>query len=73
MFLTDKRSGHLVEVLDLHELMDPMKDTFKGRYNWGQELPDPERFSKADVRFESGEELPQCWVDVHYRDKELRR
>jgi hypothetical protein len=22
--------------------------------------------------FPSGEGLPRCWVDVHYRDKELR-
>ncbi|MBM4201779.1 MAG: acetyltransferase, partial [Gammaproteobacteria bacterium] len=25
-----------------------------------------------DLSFPSGEGLPRCWVDVHYRDKELR-
>jgi len=25
------------------------------------------------VVFPSGEPLPQCWVDIHYRDAEVRR
>lgn len=73
MFLTDTENGHLVEVLDWRALMDPSKTEFEGRYNWGEEMPDPEQFAKSSMRFESGEALPRCWTDLHYRDSELRR
>lgn len=72
MFLKEKDTGHLVEVLSLEELFDPMKSTFTGRLNIGEELPDPDQFNKAKVCFPSGEDLPRCWVDVHYRDDEIR-
>ncbi len=72
MFLKEKDTGHLVEVLNLEELFDPMKSTFTGRLNIGEELPDPDQFNKAKVCFPSGEDLPRCWVDVHYRDDEIR-
>ncbi len=71
MFLKEKGSKHLVEVLNLEELFDPMKPSFKGRLNIGEEMPEPDTFKKAQVRFPSGEDLPRCWVDVHYRDDEL--
>ena len=32
-----------------------------------------EKFNKADLVFLSGEELPRCWTDPHYRDSELTR
>jgi hypothetical protein len=73
MFLREKNTKHLVEVLDLDELFDPVKPAFSGRLNVGEEMPDPDRFIKADVCFPSGEALPRCWIDVHYRDDELRR
>ncbi|RMG54597.1 MAG: acetyltransferase [Gammaproteobacteria bacterium] len=72
MFLKERKSGHLIEVLDLESLIDPNVDRFRGRYNYGEDLPDPQDFAKADVVFPSGEPLPRCWVDVHYRDDELR-
>ncbi|HHJ12053.1 MAG TPA: acetyltransferase [Chromatiales bacterium] len=72
MFLKERKTGHLVEVLDLESLIDPNVDHFRGRYNYGEDLPDPEDFAKADVVFPSGEPLPRCWVDLHYRDDELR-
>lgn len=73
MFLREKESKHLVEVLDQEALFDPTRDAFTGRYNWGEDVPPPESFSKGKVVFCSGEPLPRCWVDVHYRDDELRR
>ena len=73
MFLRQKNTKHLVEVLDLDELFDPVKPAFRGRLNVGEEMPDPDTFIKADVCFPSGEALPRCWIDVHYRDDELRR
>ena len=71
MFLKEKKSGHLVEVVDIKELIDPMKPSFTGRYNWGEDVPDPEPFDKREVVFPSGEPLPRCWTDVHYRDSEI--
>jgi hypothetical protein len=72
MFLKEKNSKHLVEVLSLEELFDPMKATFKGRLNIGEEMPEADQFHKSEVSFPSGESLPRCWVDVHYRDDEIR-
>lgn len=73
MFLKDSTNGHLIEVLDATALFDPSETHFEGRYNWGEDLPDPEPFAKANVIFPSGEPLPQCWLDMHYRDPDLPR
>ncbi len=73
MFLKEKTSKHLVEVLKLDELFDPMKPAFTGRLNYGEDVPEPEMFSKSNICFPSGEDLPRCWIDVHYRDDELHR
>ena len=45
MFLKEKDSGELVEVLSLRDLTDPFHKTLIGRYNAGEELPDPKKFS----------------------------
>ncbi len=71
MFLKEKNTDHLVEVLDMATLIDPAETHFQGRYNWGQDLPDPEPFAKAALVFPSGEDLPRCWTDSHYRDEEI--
>jgi hypothetical protein len=73
MFLKESASGKLVEVLSLNDLFNPIHDGLVGRYNAGEELQDPEKFAKAGLVFLSGEALPRCWTDVHYRDNELRR
>lgn len=73
MFLKERESKHLVEVLSLDELFDPMKASLTGRLNVGEEMPEPEQFTKSTLCFPSGEALPRCWVDVHYRDDEIRR
>jgi len=73
MFVKQRSTGKLVEVLSLNDLFNPMHAHLVGRYNAGEELQDPDRFDKADLQFLSGEAFPRCWVDVHYRDKELHR
>ena len=73
MFLEEATTGHLVEVLDLHELMDPHRQELTGRYHYGQDLPEPESFAKSALVFPSGEPLPRCWRDAHYRDHDRPR
>jgi hypothetical protein len=73
MFLKRKTDGHLIEVLGVNDLANPNHKTVVGRLHYGEEMQDPESFAKADLLFPSGEGLPRCWVDVHYRDQELRK
>jgi hypothetical protein len=68
MYLKDKGNGDLVEVIGLDELFDPNLSAIKGRYHAGEEMPDTQRFNKADLQFPSGEALPRCWLDPGYRD-----
>jgi len=68
MLLKEKDTGHLIEVLEPKELFDPFSKTFTGRLNFGEDVPDPDQFDKASVEFPSGEALPRCWLDPHYRD-----
>ena len=70
MFLKHAASGKLVEVLSLMDLFNPNHETLVGRYHAGEELQDAEKFPKGELIFPSGEKLPQCWLDVHYRDAE---
>ncbi|HFD80277.1 MAG TPA: acetyltransferase [Gammaproteobacteria bacterium] len=67
MYLRDKKTGDLVEVLDIPAMVDPCVDTIKGRFHAGEELQDPATFAKADLEFPSGEALPRCWTDPDYR------
>ena len=73
MFLKDKNSEDLVEVLSLNDLFDPFCKYIVGRYQHGEERQDPENFVKSDLAFPSGEALPQCWLDAHYRESEMQR
>jgi hypothetical protein len=68
MFLKDRTSGDLVEVLSLQDLFDPFQVEVMGRYQQGEEVQDPEKLKKAELIFPSGEALPQSWIDPHYRD-----
>ncbi len=72
MFLKQISTGDMVEVLSLNDLFNPNRADLVGRYTAGEELQDPEKFAKADLKFPSGEALPVCWTDVHYRDAALR-
>jgi hypothetical protein len=73
MLLNHKKDGHMVEVLALHDLFNPVHARIVGRYHYGEEIQDPEYFDKSELLFLSGEPLPRCWLDVHYRDDELAR
>lgn len=68
MFLKQKKTEKLVEVLGMTDLFNPNHQAIVGRFHVGEEMQEPERFSKSDVCFPSGEELPRCWVDPHYRE-----
>jgi hypothetical protein len=71
MFLKVKKNNDLVEVLSMKDLFDPFVSDIVGRYQRGEEVQDPEKFAKPDLVFPSGEALPQCWVDAHYREDEM--
>ena len=73
MFLKEKSTGDLVEVLSVQDLFDPFCTDLVGRYQHGEERQDPEKFVKAELIFPSGEDLPKCWLDAHYRDSEMQR
>ena len=67
MFLKNKTNGDLAQVVELSELTDPNSTTVTVRYHAGEEAGEPVGLAKADLVFPSGEALPNCWVDAHYR------
>jgi hypothetical protein len=71
MLLKQQESGHLIEVLSLSDLFDPTLAQVVGRLDFGEELQDPEKYQKSELVFPSGEALPRCWLDLHYRDQEV--
>jgi len=73
MFLKEKKDGHLVEILSLGDLFNPTVTTVVGRLHYGDEMGEPDKFPKAELIFPSGEALPRYWLDIHYRDMELRK
>ena len=73
MLLRQKSSGHMVEVKNYINLIDLNIDEVMGQFQEGEEVQDPTAIKKQDLVFLSGEELPRCWRDPHYRDEELTR
>ena len=73
MLLKEKASGHIVEALNIIDLCDSARSSVRGRLHYGEEALDPEAFDKQALCFLSGEDLPRCWTDPHYRDEELAR
>ncbi|MGB5833060.1 MAG: acetyltransferase [Thiohalocapsa sp.] len=71
MLLKDQDSGKLMEVLAKSDLYSPMHEKVIGRLHYGEEAQAPTHFAKAKLCFASGEPLPRCWTDPHYRDAEL--
>ncbi|HIK17737.1 MAG TPA: acetyltransferase [Leptolyngbyaceae cyanobacterium M33_DOE_097] len=69
MFLMQKNSRNLVEVLSMQKLFDPFSLEVTAQSHSGEELQDPETFLKSELLFPSGEQLPRCWVDPDYRDE----
>ncbi len=68
MYLRDKVSGDLVEVLDMAAMVDPCMAQLEGRFHAGEELQDAASFAKNNLEFPSGEALPRCWIDVKYKE-----
>lgn len=62
MFLKQRQEGHLVEVADIQELINPFQKGVKARLHFGEEMQDAETFQKKDLLFPSGEFLPRCWT-----------
>ena len=73
MLFKKRMSDHMIEVLNLVDLINLNIDEVEGRYQEGEEQQDLEKFKKANLTFLSGEELPRCWTDPHYRDNEISR
>jgi hypothetical protein len=71
MFLQERSTRCLIEVLDTQVLFDPMRSQIDGRKHAGEELQDPEQFEKSSLLFPSGEALPLCWIDSAYRAHQL--
>jgi len=71
MFLKHKPSGDIVEILDLEALFDSFRTEVKGRFHAGEEMPDAAGFRKSERVQLSGEHLPRCWVDPHYRERKI--
>lgn len=72
MLLKDSSSGHLVEVMNLLELLNPFEARTQVQFQYGEEAHQPEYIRKDHLCFPSGEALPRCWLDSHYRDREQR-
>ncbi|MFO7581152.1 acetyltransferase [Guyparkeria sp.] len=68
MFLKRKDNDDMIEILDAESLADPAQPTVVGRQHAGEEMQDEEDFEKADLEFPSGEPLPLCWLDLHWRE-----
>ena len=73
MFLKEASSGHLVQILNMKELTNPFDPLIQVQYQQGEDLNDPEYVDKGLLVFPSGEALPRCWLDSHYRDNEVYR
>ena len=68
MFLKHAPSGDMVEVIDLPDVINPHSTTIRARAHTGELIQRPENFLKTELAFPSGERLPLCWTDGHYRE-----
>jgi hypothetical protein len=68
MFLQDKQTGTLVEILDVEALFNPARDAVTIQGQEGEEEQEPETYSKDRLISPSGESLPRCWLDADYRN-----
>ncbi|MFO7808612.1 acetyltransferase [Guyparkeria sp.] len=68
MFLKRKDNHDMIEIIDLETLADPALPSVMGRQHAGEEMQDEESFEKEDLEFPSGESLPSCWLDLHWRE-----
>ncbi len=68
MFLKQIETGDRVEVVDLTDVINPNSTTLRARVHVGAAIQRPEVFLKSELTFPSGESLPLCWTDGHYRE-----
>jgi hypothetical protein len=67
MLLKDKETDNLIEILDIHALINPTQSSVSGQVQAGQEEQNPACFEKQTLKFPSGESLPRCWMDADYQ------
>jgi len=67
MYVKNLKSGDLAQVDKLAELTDPNAKSVTLHYFAGEEIGEPELVEKSALVFPSGEKLPKCWLDPHYR------
>jgi len=67
MFLKNVGNGDLAQVVELGELTDPNSSSVTVQYHAGEEMGEAMCVEKSDLTFASGEALPKCWRDAHYR------
>ncbi len=67
MLLQEKRTGKLVEVMDVQSLINPVRSEITIRAQAGEEEQEPESQQKNNFVFPSGEDLPRCWLDIATR------
>ncbi len=68
MFLKHVKTKDLVEAVDLNEVFDPFVENISVRTQAGEDTMDDGSYSKSELVFPSGEPLPLCWRDSHYRE-----
>lgn len=68
MLLQIKDSSELVKLAEIHELIDPNRDTVQGQKQRGQEEQPVDSIKKENLVFPSGESLPRCWLDANYKN-----
>lgn len=68
MFVQQKSTNNLIEVLTLQDLYDPCCQEIIGQNHAGEEMQEPSSYLKSELIFPSGEEFPRCWLDPHYRE-----
>jgi hypothetical protein len=68
MFLVHKPTKTLVEIIDFDRLYNPCMSETIGIMHAGEELQEPDTYLKSEMVFPSGESLPLCWLDSHYRE-----
>jgi len=75
MLLKVRSTNHMVEVKNLNDLMNLNCAEVIGCDQEGEDVHsyDTEIYRKSQLVFLSGEALPRCWTDPHYRDAELMR
>lgn len=69
MFLKRKDNDDMIEIIDVEALADPARTSVMGRQHAGEEMQDQESFDKTELAFPSGEALPRCWLDLHWRER----